>query len=136
MATVSQEMKRTPRRPKYSLMMSVIRNTNGQSSTPLVNDNEPVCPNRFQSNVDMPSVGSSANIFTPTNSAISALQTRNAASTTNSRAARESSGAVSAAETPPSGNFCMGVSDQLIRSEAVFQSAASSPKRRAMDGAR
>ena len=44
----------------------------------------------------VPSVGSSAKIFTPTNSAIIALQTRNAASTTNRRAARESSGPAAA----------------------------------------
>ena len=54
-------------------MTSVIRKTNGHSSTPLVNDSEPLCPNRFQLNGVRPSVGSSAKIFTPTNSAIIAL---------------------------------------------------------------
>ena len=73
-------------------MMSVIRNTNGHSSTPLVNDSEPLWPNRFQLSVCRPSVGSSANIFTPTNSAISALTARNADSTTNNCVVLEPSG--------------------------------------------
>lgn len=38
-------MNLTPRTPKYSLMMSVMMNTTGHSTTPVVNDSEPDCPN-------------------------------------------------------------------------------------------
>ena len=84
-------MNRTPRRPKYSLMTSVITNTIGHSSTPAVKLSEPDWPNRFQPNGGSPSVGSSAKIFTPTNSAMMALAAKNAASTMNSRVDREAS---------------------------------------------
>src|SRR5574339_288795 len=40
-ATAKYEMKRTPRGPKYSLMISVTTNTIGHMSTPAVNDSEP-----------------------------------------------------------------------------------------------
>ena len=40
--TVSSEMKRTPRRPKYSLMTSVMMKTTGHSRTPAVKLSEPV----------------------------------------------------------------------------------------------
>ena len=40
-ATATQEMKRTPRTPKYSLMTSVMMNTNGQTITPAVKFNVP-----------------------------------------------------------------------------------------------
>jgi hypothetical protein len=79
---------RTPLRPKYSLMMSVITNTIGQSSTPAVKLSEPVCPNRFQSSGAMPSVSSSAKIFTPMNSAMIAFATKNPERTMNIFSAR------------------------------------------------
>ncbi len=78
--TASHEMKRTPRRPKCSLMMSVMMNTIGQSITPAVKDSEPVWPNSRQSNGATPSESSSAKILTPTNSAISALVMKRPAS--------------------------------------------------------
>src|SRR5512135_246541 len=82
-------MKRTPRRPKYSLTTSVITNTIGHSSTPAVKLRDPDCPNRFHPNGGKPSVVSSAKIFTPTNSAMIALAEKNAASTMNSRVGRD-----------------------------------------------
>ena len=81
-------MNRTPRRPKYSLMTSVMMNTIGQSSTPAVKDSEPVWPNRVQPKGSRPSVVSSAKILTPTNSAMIAFATKKPASTTKSREAR------------------------------------------------
>jgi hypothetical protein len=86
--TASQEMKRTPRTPKYSLMMSVMMNTTGQSITPAVKDSEPDWPNRRQSNGGRPSVSSSAKIFTPMNSAMSAFVRNSPERTMNTRVER------------------------------------------------
>ena len=88
-ATASQEIRRTPRTPKCSLMTSVMMNTIGHSITPAVKDSDPLCPNRRQSKGARPSVSSSAKILTPTNSAIRALVTKSPASAMNSRASRE-----------------------------------------------
>src|SRR5512139_680237 len=85
------EMSRTPRRPKYSLMTSVRMKTMGQISTPAVKLSEPTWPNRFQSSESMPIVGSSAKILTPTNSATTALPTKNAVSRMKSRVERDAS---------------------------------------------
>ncbi len=74
------EIRRTPRRPKYSLMTSVRMKTIGQISTPAVKLSDPDWPNRFQPNGGRPSVVSSAKILTPTNSATTALPTKNAVS--------------------------------------------------------
>ena len=71
--TASQEMNRTPRTPKYSLMTSVMMNTIGHSITPAVNDSEPSGRTASSRSGAMPSVSSSAKILTPTNSATSAL---------------------------------------------------------------
>ena len=81
-------MNRTPRRPKYSLMTSVMMKTTGHQSTPAVNESEPAWPNRLQPKGDRPSVASSAKILTPTNSAMIALATKNPVSTTKSRDVR------------------------------------------------
>ena len=103
-ATASQEMRRTPRTPKCSLMTSVMMNTTGQSITPAVKDSEPLCPNSRQSKGAMPSVSSSAKILTPTNSAISALVTKSPVSAMNSRASREATTAAAGlAGTAPDG---------------------------------
>src|SRR5688572_18930333 len=88
-ATASQEMSRTPRTPKCSLMTSVMMKTTGQSITPAVKDSDPLLPNSRQSKGARPSVSSSAKILTPTNSAIRALVTKSPVSATNSRASRE-----------------------------------------------
>lgn len=69
-------MKRTPRLPKNSLMVSVMMNTTGHNKVPAVKLSEPVWPNRFQFNGAMPSVSSSAKILTPMNSANAALTQR------------------------------------------------------------
>ena len=106
--TASQEMSRTPRTPKCSLMTSVMMNTTGQSITPAVNDSEPLCPNRRQSNGAMPSVSSSAKILTPTNSAIRALVMKRPASARKRRASREATiaaaGSAGAAPIRPAGS--------------------------------
>src|SRR6185436_4021776 len=83
-------MKRTPRTPKYSLMTSVKMNTNGHTSTPAVKLRVPSMPNSDQLNGCAPSVASSAKIFTPTNSPISALVRKNPDRKMNSRVARPS----------------------------------------------
>ncbi len=85
-------MKRTPRLPKNSLMVSVMMNTTGHSRVPAVKLSEPVWPNRFQFSGAMPRVSSSAKIFTPISSASTALPQKNAASTMNNRTARSCSG--------------------------------------------
>ena len=74
------ETRRTPRRPKYSLMTSVRMKTMGQMSTPAVKLSDPCWPNKSQPNGGRPSVFSSAKILTPTNSATTALPTKNAVS--------------------------------------------------------
>ena len=103
-ATASQEMRRTPRTPKCSLMTSVMMNTTGQSITPAVKDSDPLCPNSRQSKGARPSVSSSAKILTPTNSAISALVTKSPVSAMNSRASREATTAAAGfAGTAPGG---------------------------------
>ncbi len=84
-------------------MTSVMMNTIGQISTPAVKLSEPCCPNRFQPNGGRPSVGSSAKIFTPTNSATIALPTKNAVSSMNRRVEREESEAVTSFARDPSG---------------------------------
>jgi hypothetical protein len=99
-ATASQEISRTPRTPKCSLMTSVMMKTTGQSITPAVNDNEPLCPNSRQSNGATPSVSSSANILTPTNSAMMALVTKSPVSVMKSRASREATIAAAAPDGP------------------------------------
>ena len=67
----------TPCLPKYSLIISVIRKTTGQSNTPAENCSAPSCPNRLMLNLGIPKVSSKANIFTPINSATSALAIKN-----------------------------------------------------------
>ncbi|MBB6064776.1 hypothetical protein HNR76_001312 [Pseudoxanthomonas broegbernensis] len=89
--TASQEMNFTPRRPKNSLMVSVMMNTTGHSRVPAVKLSEPVWPNRFHSSGRSPRVSSRAKILTPMNSASAALTQKNAASAMNSRTARSSS---------------------------------------------
>ncbi len=102
MPAAANEMNRTPRRPKYSLMTSVMMNTIGQTRTPAVKLSDPCCPNRFQPNGGRPSVDSSAKIFTPTNSATIALPTKKAVNATKSRVGRESNEALTISGPAPS----------------------------------
>src|SRR6185436_18887774 len=99
--TAIHEIRRTPRTPKYSLITSVMMNTNGQTSTPAVKLSVPLMPNSDQLNGGAPSVASSAKIFTPTNSPISALVRKNPAREMNSRLARESVVLMSVAAAQP-----------------------------------
>ena len=69
-------------------MMSVMMNTNGHSSTPAVKFSVPLMPNNDQWNGSAPTLASSAKIFTPTNSPISALVRKNPARKMNRRVAR------------------------------------------------
>ena len=48
--TAIHEISRTPRTPKYSLITSVMMNTNGQTSTPAVKLSVPSMPNSDQLN--------------------------------------------------------------------------------------
>src|SRR5690606_33450711 len=88
-ATASHETRRTPRRPKYSLMRSVRTNTTGQKTTPAVKVSVPEVPNRLHCTGSAPSVCSSEKIFTPRNSASSASVTRNPASAKSKRVDRD-----------------------------------------------
>src|SRR5688572_18824335 len=102
-ATASQEMSRTPRTPKRSLMTSVMMKTTGHNITPAVKDREPLCPNNRQLNEATPSVSSSAKILTPMNSAIRALVMKSPVSAMKSRASREAMTAAAAPAGPASG---------------------------------
>jgi hypothetical protein len=61
--------------------------TNGHKITPTVKLSEPFSPNKFQLNGFHPKLSSSANIFTPINSANKALVTKNTPNINNKRAA-------------------------------------------------
>jgi hypothetical protein len=70
-------MKRTPFRPKYSLIISVIIKTTGHSNTPAVKLNERlVSPKNERFKGGMPINFSREKILTPMNSARSALATK------------------------------------------------------------